>query len=63
MIPPSPWLFARRISATYLSETTTVSDQKISETMPITFSGVSGKPPAVAKTVCSVYSGLVPISP
>ena len=36
MIPPSPRLFARRISVTYLSETTTVNDQKISETMPTT---------------------------
>ena len=56
-------MLARRISVTYLSDTTMVSDQKISDTMPITFSGVSGSPPADAKTVCSVYSGLVPISP
>jgi hypothetical protein len=42
MMPPSPLLSARRISATYLKETTTISDQNTSERMPSTFSGVIG---------------------
>jgi hypothetical protein len=37
-------LFARSTSVTYLSETTIISDQKIAETPPMTFSGVSGMP-------------------
>ena len=32
--PPSPLLSARRISATYLSETTTISVQKIIDSTP-----------------------------
>jgi hypothetical protein len=54
MIPPSPWLFARRISVTYLSETTTVNEQKISETMPTTFLASSGSPLPESNTVFSV---------
>ena len=34
MMPPSPWLSARRIRSTYLSVTTMISDQKISEIAP-----------------------------
>ena len=34
MMPPSPWLSARRIRSTYLSVTTIISDQKISEIAP-----------------------------
>jgi hypothetical protein len=34
MMPPSPWLSARKISSTYLSVTTITSDQKISDTAP-----------------------------
>ena len=34
MMPPSPSLSARRMNVTYLSDTTTVIDQKISETTP-----------------------------
>ena len=48
-----------------MTVTTSITDQTISETMPKTFScetwtgcGSDG-----LNTVCSVYSGLVPISP
>ncbi len=44
MIPPSPRLFARSTSATYLSETTSISAQKIAEMPPRTFVAVSGIP-------------------
>ena len=33
-MPPSPSLSARRTSETYLTDTTSVTDQKISETTP-----------------------------
>ena len=60
--PPSPWLSARRINATYFSETTTVNVQNTSDKMPRMLSGVSGTRPW-AKTSFSAYSGLVPMSP
>ena len=60
--PPSPLLSARRISATYFSDTTTVSVQNASERMPRMLSGFSGTRPC-AKTSLSAYSGLVPMSP
>ena len=63
MMPPSPWLLARMMRVTYLSVTTTMSDQKISETMPIRLPGVKVSPLAGSKTVCMTYSGLVPMSP
>ena len=44
MMPPSPRLVARSTSATYLSETTIISAQKIADTPPSTLSGVSGMP-------------------
>ena len=34
MIPPSPRLWTRMITPAYLTETTSVIDQKISETIP-----------------------------
>ncbi len=34
MIPPSPWLSARMIKSTYLSVTTSISAQKISDMAP-----------------------------
>ncbi len=40
-MPPSPWLSARMIRIAYLIEMTTISDQKISDTMPMTDSGVT----------------------
>ena len=44
MMPPSPRLLARSTSVTYLSDTTIISAQKIAETPPRMFSGVSGMP-------------------
>ena len=38
-IPPSPWLLARMIRIAYLMEIMTISDQKISDTIPMTASG------------------------
>ena len=35
MMPPSPWLSARMIRMAYLSETIRISDQRISDTMPM----------------------------
>jgi hypothetical protein len=60
--PPSPLLSARRISTTYLKDTTTVSVQNTSDRMPRMFSGDSGTRPC-ANTSFSAYSGLVPMSP
>ena len=62
-MPPSPWLSARMMSVTYLSVTTTISDQKISESTPIRFAGVNVRPLARSNTVFMTYSGLVPMSP
>src|ERR687888_700677 len=52
------------MKATYLTETTSVTDQKISEMTPYT-SPVDGSTacPSIANTVCTAYSGLVPMSP
>jgi hypothetical protein len=36
MIPPSPWLSARRTNIMYLIDTTQISDQKINDRMPST---------------------------
>jgi hypothetical protein len=54
-------LSARITKLTYLSVTTMMIDQRISETMPNTFCWVM--PPAAFRHSRSVYSGLVPISP
>src|SRR3954453_2182004 len=64
MMPPSPWLWARMISVTYLSETISVTAQNTSEITPYTLacSGRTARSSNV-KTVCSAYSGLVPMSP
>ena len=43
-MPPSPRLSARMTIDRYLKVTTKLSDQKISERMPMTFSRVTGKP-------------------
>lgn len=45
--PPSPWLSARMISATYLMDTTTVRVQKNSDSTPNTLSGVMGTCPLI----------------
>ena len=64
MMPPSPSLSARRISATYFTETTRVTDQKISEITPNTSESVGLTAwPSIENTVCIAYSGLVPMSP
>ena len=60
--PPSPLLSARRISSTYLSETTTVIVQKIIDSTPSTLSCVTATRPS-ANTSFRAYSGLVPMSP
>ena len=64
MIPPSPRLWARMMNPAYLIDTTTISAQKINDAIPYTVAGVIC---AVAlyelKMACSVYSGLVPMSP
>ena len=49
MMPPSPWLSARRISTTYLSETTTISVQKISDSDAEDVGCVSGMPVAAGE--------------
>jgi hypothetical protein len=42
MMPPSPLLLARMMKETYFSVTTMISDQKKSDRIPRTFSGVIG---------------------
>ncbi len=63
MMPPSPRLSARMISTTYLSDTITISDQKMVDRPPSTFSAVSGMPWLGEKVSLTAYSGLVPMSP
>jgi len=46
-MPPSPRLSARMIRMAYLNETITVSDQRITDTMPMMVSG-EGVPAASA---------------
>ena len=64
MIPPSPPLSARMMKVRYLSETMIVIDQKTSEMTPKTSPSVGSTLLwSIEKTVCSAYSGLVPMSP
>src|SRR5579859_7601726 len=64
MMPPSPWLSARMMNVTYLIETIIVIDQNTSEITPYTSLGVVWTAwPLAVNTVCSAYSGLVPMSP
>ena len=65
MIPPSPSLSARITSVMYVMVTTIVTAQKISEMTPNMLSSVTltGCGSAGLKTVWTVYSGLVPMSP
>ena len=42
MMPPSPLLLARMMNDTYFSVTTMISDQKKSDRMPSTLSGLIG---------------------
>jgi hypothetical protein len=60
--PPSPLLSARRISSTYLNETTRVMVQNSSESTPRMLSRVTCRC-ALWNTSRSAYSGLVPMSP
>ena len=65
MIPPSPSLSARITSMTYVMVTMIVTDQKISETTPkmVSCDTLTGCGSLGLKSVCTVYSGLVPMSP
>jgi len=63
MMPPSPRLSARSIRITYFSVTTTISAQKIVDTVPRTFASLNSTPPCSENTSFTVYSGLVPMSP
>lgn len=63
-MPPSPRLSARRISVTYLNDTTSISIQKRMDSTPSKWAG--------SRSVCTlnpvrqarnVYNGLVPMSP
>ena len=65
MMPPSPSLSARMTRSTYVTVTTIITDQKISEMIPKMLSvvAVTGCGSPGLKTVWTVYSGLVPMSP
>src|SRR5450631_3243466 len=63
-MPPSPSLSARMIRTTYLTDTTIAIDQITIEMTPKTSAGVGLTLLwSMLKTICSAYSGLVPISP
>ena len=55
-MPPSPSLSARIASNTYVTVTTTITDQKISDTTPYTFWVLTGTGCGSSglNTVCSV---------
>ncbi len=64
MIPPSPRLCARMMKPAYLIDTTTISAQKINDATPYTLAAVMCDVALYdVKIACSVYSGLVPMSP
>ena len=63
MIPPSPSLSARMITTTYFRVTTSTSDQKPSESRPLTVAGSGVSPKCGWNISLMVYSGLVPMSP
>ncbi|MNE62074.1 hypothetical protein D3C80_1573340 [compost metagenome] len=44
MVPPSPWLSARKMNITYLNDTTHNSDHRISDRIPSTPSWLTGTP-------------------
>ena len=61
-MPPSPLLSARMMKVRYLTVTTIVSDQKISDRTPSrSATAASAADPRMHSL--SVYSGLVPMSP
>jgi hypothetical protein len=63
MIPPSPSLSARMITSTYFSVTTRISDQKPSDSRPLTVRASGLRPKCGLNISLIVYSGLVPMSP
>ena len=50
-MPPSPSLSARNTNCTYLSDTISISAQKISETMPLTSAGVGAAWPVALSAI------------
>ena len=62
-MPPSPRLSKRRTYTWYLSVTTMISVQKISDRTPKTLACESGIACGPWKHSRSAYSGLVPMSP
>ena len=58
-----PWLLARRMKSTYLTDTTQINDQNTSERMPSTPSMLACTPKWPLNTSLRVYNGLVPMSP
>jgi hypothetical protein len=62
-MPPSPWLSARMTNVRYLTVTTRVSAHTMSEQTPSTSATSGCCPGCGAMPTCSVYRGLVPMSP
>ncbi len=62
-MPPSPRLSARSTTPRYFTEITRISDQKISDSTPITLACVGGTAYSPKKHSRIAYSGLVPMSP
>ena len=50
-MPPSPSLSARNTNCTYLTDTISMSAQKMSETMPLTSAGVGGVWPVALSAI------------
>src|SRR5262245_13165968 len=61
--PPSPLLSKRSTNETYLTDTISVTAQKMSESTPNTLASVSGRRCAPPNASLKAYSGLVPMSP
>ena len=62
-VPPSPRLSARIMKITYFSVTTSMTDQKISDSTPKISARPGSSPCASWKHSLKAYSGLVPMSP
>src|SRR5687768_6091105 len=62
-MPPSPWLSARSTNATYLTDTTSRSDQMMSDRTPRTLSCVGCTECDPKKHSRMAYNTLVPMSP
>src|SRR5688572_16009855 len=63
MVPPSPLLSARITSTTYLSDTTSISAQKMVDRPPRMLVVFRSMPRPGEKVSFTAYSGLVPMSP